>query len=143
MDGEEAIAWIEDVDEGRAKGEKPELALIDLRLPGTIQGEMVGERIRQSSQLKDMAIVLITAYHLTKDMKEQIMMQSGADELLYKPLPRFSELKQRLEGVLVARRARKQAAVSASASNLSQTEKDTKPLTLREMPPTSPNDGKV
>lgn len=145
VDGEEAIAWIEDVDEGRAKGEKPELALVDIRLPGAIQGEMVAERLRQSSHLKDMAIVLITAYHLTKDVKEQIMIQSGADELLYKPLPRFSELKQKLEDVLAARRAQQAVvkAISASASSLSQLEGDTKPLTLRELPPTPPNDGKV
>lgn len=146
VDGEEAVAWIEDVDEGRAKGEKPELALIDIRLPGAIQGEMVGERIRRSHQLKDMAVVLITAYHLTQDVREQIMLQSGADELLFKPLPRFNELKRKLEEVLAARRVRQQAAVkaaSAPASSLSQLEGDTKPLTLRELPPTPPNDGKV
>jgi CheY-like chemotaxis protein len=145
VDGEEALAWIEDVDEGRAKGEKPELALVDIRLPGAVQGEMVGARIRQSSQLKDMAIVLITAYHLTNDMREAIMRQSGADELLYKPLPRFSELKQKLEDVLAARRL-KQAAVKAagpSASGLGQLDSDTKPLTRRELPPTPPHERKV
>jgi len=145
VDGEEAVAWIEDVDEGRAKGEKPELALVDIRLPGTIQGEMVGARIRQSSQLRDMAVVLITAYHLTSDVKESIMKQSGADELLYKPLPRFNELKQKLENVLAARRIKQAAvrAVGAPASSLGQLEGDTRPLTLRELPSTPPNDGKV
>lgn len=32
VDGEEAIAWIDDVDNGRFQGELPELALLDIRL---------------------------------------------------------------------------------------------------------------
>ncbi len=144
VDGEEAIAWIEDVDRGRAKGEKPELALVDIRLPGVVQGEIVAARLRQSSQLKDMAIVLITAYRLTDEVSQQIMAQSGADDLLYKPLPRFSELKQHLEEVLAARRARQAAvkAVSVPAASRSQLEGDTKPLAVRELPPPLPKDGK-
>ncbi|MBZ0308233.1 MAG: response regulator, partial [Anaerolineae bacterium] len=64
VDGGQAVAWIDDVDEGRVRGELPELALIDIRLP-EVSGPDVGKRVRESPILKDMAIVLITAYRLS------------------------------------------------------------------------------
>jgi CheY-like chemotaxis protein len=110
VDGEEAVAWIEDVDKGRAKGEKPELALIDIRLPGAVQGEMVGERVRKSPYLKDMAMILITAFQLTPAEERALVAQAGADRLVYKPLPRFNDLKALCESVIVERRAHLAAA---------------------------------
>jgi CheY-like chemotaxis protein len=104
VDGEEAIAWIEDVDSGRFKGELPELALLDIRLPGKISGPLVGERIRQSPILGEIAIVLSTAYKLSKDEEEQVTAQAGADKLMYKPMPRFDELQRILEAVIAQRR---------------------------------------
>lgn len=105
VDGEEAIAWIEDVDSGRYRGELPELALLDIRLPGAISGPMVGERLRKSPVLGHIAIILSTAYKLTIDEENTVMTQAGADKLIYKPLPKFLELQQLLEGVIASRRA--------------------------------------
>ena len=51
VDGEEAITWIEESDKG-APSEIPELAVLDIRLPGNVSGPMVGARIRQSPVLK-------------------------------------------------------------------------------------------
>lgn len=105
VDGEEALAWIEDVDSGRYRGELPELALLDIRLPGAIQGHQVGQRLRQSARLGEMAIVLITSFKLTPEEYTEVMAISGADDLIYKPLPKFDEFKQRLETVVEQRRA--------------------------------------
>ena len=104
VDGEEAVSWIDDVDSGTFKGELPELALLDIRLPGEINGAAVGERIRQSTILKQIAIVLTTAYKLTPDEETRIMEQAGADRLIYKPLPKFAELQGVLEDTIAARR---------------------------------------
>jgi CheY-like chemotaxis protein len=106
VDGEEAIAWIEDVDNGRFRGELPELALLDIRLPGKISGPMVAQRLRQSPILGEIAIVLNTAYKLNEEEKAKIMEQAQADELMYKPLPKFNELQLKLESVIAARRAK-------------------------------------
>jgi CheY-like chemotaxis protein len=106
VDGEEAIAWIDDVDNGRFRGELPELALLDIRLPGAVSGPAVGERLRKSSILGDVAIILSTAYKLTVEEEAQAIEQAGADKLLYKPLPKFNELQQVLETVIAARRAK-------------------------------------
>ena len=105
VDGEEAITWIEEADKG-TPGELPELALLDIRLPGNVSGPMVGERIRKSKALTGMAIVLITAYKLTPEEEKAVVTQAGADKLLYKPLPKFNELKKTLETVLSDRRTK-------------------------------------
>jgi len=106
VDGEEAAAWIEDVDKTRFQGELPELALLDIRLPGNISGPMVGERLRKSPVLGEVAIVLSTAYKLSTDEEKQVILQAGADKLIYKPLPKFNELQRMLEEVIAQRRVR-------------------------------------
>jgi CheY-like chemotaxis protein len=103
-DGEEAIAFIEDVDSGKFRGELPELAMIDIRLPGKADGVDVGARLRQSPRLGTIAIVLMTAFVLDEAEQQECIARSGADDLIRKPLPRPSELRRRLEGVLEARR---------------------------------------
>src|SRR5262245_40989450 len=104
VDGEEAVAWIDDVDNGRFKGELPELALLDIRLPGEINGITVGERLRKSPVLGQIAIVLTTAYKLQPDEQESAIAQAGADKWLPKPLPKFNELQGILETVIAGRR---------------------------------------
>ncbi len=106
VDGEEAIAWIDDVDNGRFQGELPELALLDIRLPGKITGPMVGERLRKSPILGHMAIVLTTAYKLQPEQEKDVIATAGADQLIYKPLPKFNELQRFLEKVIAQRRAK-------------------------------------
>lgn len=104
VDGEEAVAWIEDVENGNYQGELPELALLDIRLPGDIDGPTVGEYIRNCAPLKDIAVVLTTAYKLTREEETKFMRQSGADRLIYKPLPKFGELQNVLENTIAERR---------------------------------------
>ncbi len=106
VDGEEAVSWIDDVDAGRFQGELPELALLDIRLPGQISGPAVGERLRKSPQLGQVAIVLSTAYRLSPEEEKKVSDLAGADKLMYKPLPRFTELQQVLEDVIAQRRAK-------------------------------------
>lgn len=131
VDGEEAVSWIEDVDRGRFKGELPELALLDIRLPGEIKGHMVGERLRKSPILGQIAIVMSTAFKLSADEERQMMAQAGADKLVYKPLPKFNELQRMLEEVISQRRAKGKAAqaVDANSAGTSGTTPTTSPST--------------
>ena len=115
VDGEEAISWIDDVDQGSFQGELPELALLDIRLPGDLQGPDVGNRLRKSTtSLKNMAIVLITAYKLKPEEEKAIIAKAGADKLIYKPLPKFNELQVLLEETIAERRAKTVASSKAS-----------------------------
>lgn len=106
VDGEEAVSWIEDVDSQRFQGELPELALLDIRLPGQIAGPDVGTRIRSSSVLGDIAIVLTTAYRLSPEEEKTVIKRAGADRLIYKPLPKFQELQTMLEDTITQRRTK-------------------------------------
>jgi CheY-like chemotaxis protein len=67
---------------------------------------MVGERLRKSPALENMTIVLTTAYRLSPDEERLVMEQAGADKVIYKPLPKFHELKKMLEDLIAERRAR-------------------------------------
>lgn len=116
VDGEEAIAWIEDVDHNRFQGELPELALLDIRLPGEIKGPAVGERLRKSGPLGHIAVVLTTAYKLKPDEEQVVITTAGADKLIYKPLPKFGELQAMLEDIIAQRRAANLAASKALKS---------------------------
>jgi len=118
VDGEEAVAWIDDVDNGRFQGELPELALLDIRLPGEINGVMVGERLRKSPILGKIAVVLTTAYKLTPEQKEEAIKRSRANHWLPKPLPKFNELQGILETVIAERRA----AIATDNSAVEKTE---------------------
>lgn len=102
VDGLEAIAWIDEVDQGRIRGELPELAMIDIRLLD-IEGQEVGARIRRSPVLHDIAIVLITAYILSPDAERKVMEVSQADLFLYKPLPAMHQLRKQLDAIIARR----------------------------------------
>jgi CheY-like chemotaxis protein len=92
--GEEAVDWIEDVENGHWEEELPELALLDIRMPDSISGLMVGERMRQSARLKNTVIVLMTAHKLSPSEEKEAIQQTDADLLMYKPLPGFAELER-------------------------------------------------
>lgn len=91
--GEDAVTWIEDVEKGTYDGELPQLALLDIRLPDNINGPMVGARMRESPVLNDTVLVLMTAYRLSASEERDVLEYSGADYVLYKPLPAFKQLR--------------------------------------------------
>ena len=118
VDGAEAVQWVDSVDAGTYGGELPELAILDIRLPG-VEGHHVAARIRRSPKLGDMAIVLITAYRISPEQEKQIMLISQADLLLEKPLPTMSELRTQLDALIARRQAlaaaRRRAAAPVAA----------------------------
>lgn len=104
VDGTEAVQWIEGVDNGTYTGELPEMAIIDIRLPG-IDGHYVAARIRRSPKLGNMAIVLITTYRISPAIEKQIMAIAQADAFIEKPLPGMAELRARLDAIIARRKA--------------------------------------
>lgn len=103
-DGGKAVAWLAEVENGTFTSELPELALLDIRMPG-YTGDQVGERIRKTEKLKDIAIVMMTAFSLSESERTRVMTTSGADALIMKPLPDMDELKKRLHSILEEKKA--------------------------------------
>ena len=99
QNGEETLAWLERVNSGEVT-DLPELALIDIRLMGEIDGITVAQRIRSCPALKHITIVLNTAYSLTEQEKQHCLQISGADRVMSKPLPRFDRLYEELQSLI-------------------------------------------
>lgn len=115
VDGPEAVAWIDDVDQGRVRGDLPEVALLDVRLP-QFSGPYVAQRLRRSPALGQIGIVLITAYRLSPEDEKLVMAEAQADLLLFKPLPSLAELREMIERVIIRRKQTQQAALAPAAS---------------------------
>jgi CheY-like chemotaxis protein len=97
--GAKAWDFLEKVAAGEHKGPLPEFALMDIRMPG-YRGDEVAKRIRETNALKDIPIVLMTAFILSEEEKHQMKTYSGVDHIINKPLPDFMKLKQILDDVI-------------------------------------------
>ncbi len=91
--GEAAEQWIDEVKQHGCAEELPQLALLDLRLSGEMTGVMVAALLRACPTLTAMKLILMTAYRLSPVWEKSMLDQAGADFLLYKPLPRFDQLR--------------------------------------------------
>jgi CheY-like chemotaxis protein len=103
VDVEQAMDWIALVNQGVNVGELPELVLLDLRFYGETVGHLVGQELRRSPTLKDLPIVLMTAY-LMSQHQETAVRAFNPDAFLRKPLPRFAELKRKLDTLIAKRK---------------------------------------
>lgn len=92
-DGNAAWAWLDKVEQGTAQGVLPELALMDIRMPGPT-GDKIAARIRQTGPIKHIPIVLMTAYALSEAEVKEMVEQTGIDYLMNKPLPDLDVFRQ-------------------------------------------------
>src|SRR5260221_7051673 len=104
-DGGAAWQWLDKVAEGTFSGDLPDLALMDIRMPG-YSGDKVAARIRQIPAIKDIPIILMTAFSLTDSEIKDMMSQAGVDYLINKPLPDMDVFRSTLYRVRDERKAR-------------------------------------
>jgi len=97
-DGNQAYSWLDAVESGSYGGDLPELALMDIRMPGP-RGNEIARRIRTIKPLSDIPIVLMTAFSLNDSEREAMYTEYGVDHIIPKPLPDFFELKQILDKI--------------------------------------------
>jgi CheY-like chemotaxis protein len=62
-DGNQTYDWLDKVEAGAFQGELPELALLDIKMPGP-RGNEIARRMRTFDQFKTIPIVLMTAFTL-------------------------------------------------------------------------------
>jgi CheY-like chemotaxis protein len=62
---------------------KPDLVILDIMMPGPLDGYMVLERIRADPKLKDIRVIMVTARGQAKDYDAG--MSRGADAYFIKP----------------------------------------------------------
>jgi CheY-like chemotaxis protein len=110
-DGNAAWAWLDSVENGTFSGTLPELALMDIKMPGYF-GDKIAARIRTVANLKEIPIVLMTAFALTEAEIQEMRQKAGIDHLINKPLPDMDVLR----GLLYKVRDERKIAVDKRAT---------------------------
>jgi CheY-like chemotaxis protein len=100
--GTDAWDWVDKVEANKVQT-IPDVAFLDIRMPGP-QGHEVAERIRQTALIKNMGIILMTAYELSAEEYEEVMQRSQADRYISKPLPGVKGLNQMIEEIMSVRK---------------------------------------
>mgnify|MGYP005859291339 CR=1 FL=1 len=102
-DGYKTMAWLEQVEKGKANRPLPELALLDIRMPGP-GGTDIARRLRQVQATSNIAIIMMTAYRFDPAERQMFDDEVQPDQFINKPLPPPSKLKEMMETALVNRR---------------------------------------
>lgn len=100
--GAKAWAFLDAVNAGNNSDPLPEFALMDIRMPG-YRGDEVAKRIRDTSGMENIPIVLMTAFALSDDEIRELKQETGVDHVINKPLPDFVLLKAELEKIIASR----------------------------------------
>ncbi len=114
-DGRTAWAWLDSVESGNYQGDLPELALMDIKMPG-YTGDEIAARIRQTAPLKHIPIVLMTAFTLSEAEVAEMQRRAGFDHLINKPLPELDHLQKLLYRVRDQRKATQAAPAAETPS---------------------------
>ena len=101
--GQKAWDFLDKVEAGEYKSPLPEFALMDIRMPG-YRGDEVAKRIRETKAIKDIPIVLMTAFILSEQEVRQMKAESGVDHVINKPLPDFMKFKEILDTVISSKK---------------------------------------
>jgi len=111
-DGGAAWDWLDKVETGTYSGALPDLALMDIKMPG-YTGDQVAARIRTVSPLKDIPIILMTAFTKNDAEIEGLKQKAGIDHLMNKPLPDMDVFRDLIYGVRDQKRAKNAAQAQA------------------------------
>ncbi len=80
----------------KASGEKPDLILMDIMLPG-MDGREATRRIRANPMLKDIPILATTVLFRESELNECI--EAGCNDYMVKPFT-FEELREKIQEIL-------------------------------------------
>jgi CheY-like chemotaxis protein len=101
--GQKLWDWLDEVEAGKHNGALPEFALMDIRMPGK-RGNEIAQRMRSMAGLKDIAIVMMTAFVMSEDEMDKMRKEYGIDHIVNKPLPDFDRLHVVLHDIIEQKR---------------------------------------
>lgn len=135
-DGNAAWKWLDTVD-GGATHDLPELALMDIRMPGHT-GDQIAARIRQTEKIKHIPIILMTAFSLTDAEVSSMKEKAGIDHLIKKPLPDMDDFKSTLYRVRDEKRSNLTAAPAVPATPAAPPAPNGQPAAIAPVAPQTP-----
>jgi CheY-like chemotaxis protein len=89
--GQKVWDWLDQVESGAVTTGLPDFALMDIRMPGR-RGSELAQRIRTIDKIKNIPIVLMTAFVLGDEEIARLKEENGVDHVINKPLPDFDAL---------------------------------------------------
>jgi CheY-like chemotaxis protein len=98
-DGFRAAAWIDQVEAGDFKDPLPELALLDIRVPGPL-GTEIAHRMRITASTSKIRIVIMTAYRMDSVETDALLKAINPDGFLHKGDMDFEGLHKQLMEIL-------------------------------------------
>jgi CheY-like chemotaxis protein len=120
QDGFAAMSWLDAVEKGSIK-ELPELALLDMRMPGP-QGHQIAARLRKIGTTSKIAIVIMTAYRLSQQELDEIAALAWPEKIIAKPLPEMDALESLLKGIIHQAKDKAAATPGTPSSSTPQTD---------------------
>jgi CheY-like chemotaxis protein len=117
--GQKVWEWLDSIEQGNSHEALPELVLMDIRMPGK-KGNELANRMRTLPGLKSTPIVLMTAFSLSESERMEMIEQDGVDQIIYKPLPDFEQLRILLHNIVTSKQSKiaSEPKVVASEPNL-------------------------
>jgi DNA-binding response OmpR family regulator len=100
-DGHQAWAWLDQVERGSYTQPMPEVALLDVRMPGHL-GYEIGQRMRGIAATSAIPLLIMTAYHLSAQDKAVIVEAAHPDYLVPKPFPSMDDFQSLIESAIAA-----------------------------------------
>lgn len=97
--GNDAFSFLDSVENNTYTGTLPELALMDIRMPGP-NGNEIANRIRRTEKVKDIPIILMTAFQLSESEQTALRTNDGVNRIIFKPLPDFEKFHQMIQEVI-------------------------------------------
>lgn len=104
-DGNQAWEWLDQVQRGDYTLPLPEVALLDIRMPGHL-GHEVGGRMRAIAATRTIPLLIMTAYRLSDEDRAQIYESARPEFLVPKPFPPLDEFRSLIEAVIADSRLR-------------------------------------
>jgi CheY-like chemotaxis protein len=98
-DGFRAAAWIDQVEAGDTKDPLPELALLDIRVPGPL-GTEIAHRMRTTAATAQIRIVIMTAYRMDSIETDTLLKAINPDGFLHKGDMDFEGLHKQMMEIL-------------------------------------------
>jgi CheY-like chemotaxis protein len=95
-DGDQAWAWLDEVESGRYDKPLPDIALLDIRMPG-YPGHEIGRRMRAIPATAGIPLIIMTAFVLSDADKAMIQEAARPEHLIIKPLPPPDDLRALIE----------------------------------------------
>ncbi len=97
--GQKVWDWMDQIEAGVNNGPFPDFALMDIRMPGR-RGYEISQRMRTIEPLKNIPVVLMTAFALSEEEILRMKQEYAIDHIINKPLPDFDKLRSVLDEVI-------------------------------------------